>query len=627
MTDKRERSFTHLRSKCAVLKPVRAVVCAFLFVFLWSAGVAHAADDPGIVIDLRFDQPLGTIYSGQNSGERTGITYEAADLDASGRDELLIGVPLTKDQRGRLDIYFDPFISGATDAVAATDLSAATSPKRITINGLVKEDWFGYAVTSGDMNGDGRVDIAASAVNAELPKRPLAGSVYLFFGGNPALTDDSHDWQASDADVIFVGASKLDGIGAEMTVGDFDQDGLDDLVMTAPFGDTEFDKRYTNRVYIYHGDTLAARIAGAATPVIVDMFDEADVILTNVIYKENAGVNSSGLLVADYLGGDGVDDLIIGSARGGNHKGIVYIVPGGDRPAGEYNIDTEAHMILRGESSGAFGSALAVGDFDNNGFIDLAIGARQARGEEKRGGTVSILFATGTVAPAPTPYEFILNEERTSPYFEEYVISAARSSEYFGVSLASADFNQDGVTDLAVGATSGRRADDEGRDSGRVYVFSGRSRAAWGDLYETEERGDHVFITGRRKEDELGIALTTGNFDDPVRPCLVAGAWQADGVDNKSSKSGETYIFGEAMGARLAAHAVFPPSPLAEKAGPIVHDLWSWAQTWGKLTKNVPPGFDIDRSGQVDEGDLRLLKMRRKLDNRLDLLPHPVAEE
>lgn len=131
---------------------------------------------------------------------------------------------------------------------------------------------------------------------------------------------------------------------------------------------------------------------------------------------------------------DGFTDLAIGAP---GHS-IVCVMYGASGP----------RQVLRG--SGAFGSALAVGDFDRNGVDDLAVGAPQALRQSPLGnvaaGAVHVFFgvqASGLAASAQVIGQSTLPD----------VLGAGSSEagDEFGAALAAGDFNGDGASDLAIG--------------------------------------------------------------------------------------------------------------------------------------------------------------------------------
>jgi hypothetical protein len=109
---------------------------------------------------------------------------------------------------------------------------------------------------------------------------------------------------------------------------------------------------------------------------------------------------------------------------------------------------------------------------------------------------------------------FILHVDPTSssPLSLVQTILGAAGTR-FGTSLAIADFNRDGVDDLAVGAP------DEG-GSGRVHIFTGTTAAA--PIITAPSLTVASSLAGA---DEYGTSLAAGFFvrDDLARPALVVG--------------------------------------------------------------------------------------------------------
>jgi hypothetical protein len=166
----------------------------------------------------------------------------------------------------------------------------------------------------------------------------------------------------------------------------------------------------------------------------------------------NEGFGSA-VAVGDF-DGDGEHDLAAGSPdrSGGDVEpgvGAVSVFrgqPGG--PSGD------ARWVFEGtETSASLGAALAAGDFDGDGFDDLAAGAP---GASVGGGRVS-LFLGG---PSGLPHAPDLVEEGV-PFAS------------LGGSLAGADFDGDGLADLAVGAPLEGGCPTEYGCAGAVHVWHG----------------------------------------------------------------------------------------------------------------------------------------------------------
>jgi hypothetical protein len=143
-----------------------------------------------------------------------------------------------------------------------------------------------------------------------------------------------------------------------------------------------------------------------------------------------------------------------------------------------------------------FGRALTSGDFNHDGFADLAAGAPfESVGAVALAGAVSILPGSARGLTGVGGRLFT------------QVGGVPETGDRWGAPLAAGDFNGNGVADLAVGAPS----EDVGSvaDAGAVSVLYGSARGlttTGGRLFTKDSPG----IAGNASErDQFGAALTS----------------------------------------------------------------------------------------------------------------------
>ena len=140
---------------------------------------------------------------------------------------------------------------------------------------------------------------------------------------------------------------------------------------------------------------------------------------------------------------DGFADLAVGVPGENDFTGAVNVLygsGGGLRGAG-----SQVFTQVGGTPEGGdlFGAAVAAGDFNHDGFADLAVGAPfEAVGSANAAGAISVLY--GSAAGLTT----------TGGRLFTQIAGNVEENDLFGWTLAAGDFDHDGFADLAVGAPS-----------------------------------------------------------------------------------------------------------------------------------------------------------------------------
>ncbi len=269
------------------------------------------------------------------------------------------------------------------------------------------------SIAVGDFNGDGIPDLAVSSVD-DSKVTILLGKGDGTFTAAPALTlgstpqsvavgnfngDGIADLAVVGANSVMIFLGKGDGTfqqtaaspaagsaPATVAVGDFNGDGIADLAVTNSL------ENGTVTILLGKGDGTFT--AASASPAV--------------------GPSPIGLVVADF-NGDGILDLAVADYDGYNDNAITILLGKGDG-----TFQAPAYYGVYGDSF----RSVAVGDFNGDGIADLAVGE----------------FWTGTVAV------FTGNGDGTFGAGITASSNAPISSGY----IASADFNGDGIPDLAV---------------------------------------------------------------------------------------------------------------------------------------------------------------------------------
>ncbi len=375
--------------------------------------------------------------------------------------------------------------------------------------------YYGSSVAIADFDGDNVEDVAVG-ISGDSEAR---GMVDVIYGSSPrGLIGSKEDQAWSQASPGVQGASEPgDEFGHALVAADFNGDGIRDLAVSAPREDVDgvID---AGVVHVLNGNPDGG-LQGTGSQL---WYRNSDGIEAAAETSDRFGLS----LTANDFDGDGFHDLAmgipganIGAAANAGAVQIVYGSAAGLVSAGSFLLHADVSgMAPKAENGDNYGDSLASGDFNGDGFGDLAVGMPrediEATGATDAG-AVHIVYGSA--------FGLSADNDRVFHQDSAGIDEVAEANDRFALSLTAGDFNGDARDDLAIGVPNERFEDLNAANVGVVHVlygFAGGLFATNSQLWSEDELGKDP----SEDSDFFGWSLTSGDFNGDGRCDLVAGS-------------------------------------------------------------------------------------------------------
>ncbi|MEO3855703.1 FG-GAP repeat protein [Acrocarpospora sp. B8E8] len=436
-----------------------------------------------------------------------------ADFDSDGYADAAIGVPSENigaiQDAGLVHIlYGGPGGLGSGGSQTFQQNSPGIDPSIMDDPGPETGDRFGAALAVGDVDGNSIEDLIIGVPGEDRGLTQDSGAIHVLFGhvsggltGTGSITlDQELASSLSDAD-----NEPGDQWGAALAVGRVDSDFEAEVFVGAPGEDVSVVD--AGQVWVLQFDFGDFRFdTFAATQLNQGASVEG---------AQAAGDRFGSALAIGDLGTDAFDDLAIGvpgdEVTAIDNAGSVNVLYGSATGLSTSNdqLWNQAAPLPGGPEAGdAFGTALAVGDFNENAANvsgqfpdDLAVGTP---GEDAGEGVAYVIYRNGN--SLVTTGAQVWSQDTAG------ISEAGNPGDAFGRSLTAGDFNGDNQDDLAVGVPG---EDGVNAGVGAVNVIYGDRGAALGTDNQQFLFGDNLtFGDPAETDDALGTALTNGDYNN-----------------------------------------------------------------------------------------------------------------